>query len=114
MTGRMRGTRGKRGERWTRKELLAVLFFYVTLEDELTSPQNHPLTEELAKAMGRTVDSISMRIANYRSQDPAYSGRGLEGGGSYVKIWREYEANPDRVLAEAWRAYQEFVPDEEA
>ena len=103
-------TRSTRGSRWTRKELLAVLYFYVTLKEELTSPQNHPLIENLAKAMGRTVASIAMRIANYQSQDPAHPGRGLEGGGSYVRIWQEYEASPDRLLAEARRAYQEFIP----
>ena len=103
-------TRSTRGSRWTRKELLAVLYFYIKYKPGLTSPQNHPRIETLAKAMGRTVSSIAMRIANYRSQDPAYPGRGLEGGGQYIKIWREYESDPDRLLAEARRAYQERIP----
>ena len=107
-----RNTRDTRGSRWTRKELLAVLYFYVKRKEELATPQNHPLTEKLAVAMGRTNASISMRIANYRSEDPAYPGRGLEGGGPYIKIWREYEGDPDRVRAEARRAYQEFIPDD--
>lgn len=105
-------TRRTRGSRWTRKELLAVLYFYLKYKPELTSPQNHPLIENLAKAMGRTVSSIAMRIANYKSVDPADSGRGLEAGGPYMKIWREYEDNPDRVLAEARQAYQDFIPTE--
>ena len=99
-----------RGQRWTREELLAVLYFYTKYKGELTTPQNHPLIEKLAKAMGRTVDSIAMRIGNYRSQDPAYPGRGLEGGGPYMEIWREYEDNPDSVLAEARQAWQKFIP----
>ena len=106
------GTRRTRGSRWTRKELLAVLHFYIKHREELVTPQNHPLTEKLAKAMGRTNASIAMRIANYRSEDPAYPGRGLEGGGPYVEIWREYEGVPDRLLAEARQAYQEFIPDD--
>ena len=61
-----RSTRGTRGSRWTRKELLAVLYFYIRRQEELATPQNHPLTEKLAVAMGRTNASISMRIANYR------------------------------------------------
>ena len=105
-----RSAKGTRGSRWTRKELLAVLYLYVKRKEELATPQNHPLTEKLALAMGRTNAPISMRIANYRSQDPACPGRGLEGGGPYIRIWREYEANPDRLLAEARRAYQELIP----
>lgn len=104
------GTRRTRGSRWTRKELLTVLHFYIKHKEELATPQNHPLTEKLAIAMGRTNASIAMRIANYRSEDPAYPGRGLEGGGPYIEIWREYEGAPDRLLAEARRAYQEFIP----
>ena len=103
----------RRGKRWTRKEHLAVLFYEVTLRDELTSPQNHPLTEQLAKAMGRNVAAISYRIGNYRALDDDWPGDGLDGGGAMVdKIWREYEANPDQLLFEAWRAWQEFIPDE--
>ena len=103
----------REGSRWTRKELLAVLFYEVTLRDELTSPQNHPLTEQLAKAMGRTVAAIAYRIGNYRSLDDDWPGRGLDGGGAMVaKIWREYEDNPDQLLREAWRAWQEFIPDD--
>ena len=101
-----------RGRRWTREELLAVLYFYIKYKGELTSPQNHPLIENLANAMGRTVASIAMRIANYKSVDPADSGRGLKADGPYMEIWREYEGNPDSVLAEARQAYQEFIPAE--
>ena len=60
-------TRGAGGSRWTRKELLAVLYFYIKCKPGLTSPQNHPRIETLAKAMGRTVSSIVMRVGNYRS-----------------------------------------------
>ena len=101
-----------RGQRWTREELLAVLYFYTKYKGELTTPQNHPLIENLANAMGRTVASIAMRIANYKSVDPADSGRGLEADGPYMEIWREYEGNPDSVLAEARQAYQKFIPAE--
>lgn len=103
-------TRDRSQTRWIREECLAALYFYVTRKDELTSPQNHPFTEKLATAMGRTTDSIGMRIQNYKSLDPEYPGSGLEGvGASCEKIWREYEADPDRVLAEARRAYRKFV-----
>ena len=98
------------GKDWVRREFLAVLYFYVAYKKELTTPQNHPLTKKLADSMERTDGSISKRIQNYKSVDPAYPGRGLEGGDSLcIRIWREYEANPDRVLTEARRAYREFV-----
>lgn len=100
------------GKDWVRKEFLAVLYFYVAYKKELTTPRNHSLTKKLADSMERTDSSISKRIQNYKSLDPAYPGRGLEGGGPYIEIWREYEGDPDRVLAEARRAYQEFIPDD--
>jgi len=54
--------------------------------------------------MKRTVASISMRKGNFNSLDPAYSGCGLtEGTGNelFKRIWREYEQDRDRVLAQA-------------
>ena len=97
--------------RWNREELLAVLYLMLWKGEALRSPQNHPATAELAGAMGRTVDSITMRVANYRSLDPAYSGRGLDGGGRgpFVEIWHEYVCDPRQVMAEARRAYHDFV-----
>ena len=105
-----RSAKGTRGSRWTRKELLAVLYFYVKRKEELATPQSRPSTRTLARAIGRTNASISMRIANYRSEDPACPGHGLEGDGPSIEIWREYESAPDRLLAEARRAYQELIP----
>ena len=105
-----RSAKGTRGSRWTRKELLAVLYFYVKRKEELATPRSRPSTRTLARAIGRTNASISMRIANCRSGDPARPGRGLEGGGPYIRIWREYESDPDRLLAEARRAYLELIP----
>ena len=98
------------GRDWTRKEFLAVLYLYVKRKEELATPLNRPSTGKFARAMGRTNASISMRLANYRSEDPARPGRGLEGGGPYIRIWREYESDPDRLLAEARRAYLELIP----
>ena len=97
---------------WSREEMLAVLYLYVNRKKELVSPQNHPLTEKLARAMRRTNASLAMRIANYIAQDSAHPGRGLIGGGQKViRIWREYENAPDRLLAEARRAYLNFTDE---
>ena len=54
------------------------------------SPQNHPAVVALAEGMNRTIASISMRIANFKSLDPAYSGRGLAGGTGdalFKRVW---------------------------
>lgn len=103
------------GKRWTREELLAVLYLYINQTGAWTSPQNSPAVHALGTAMNRTVASIAMRIANYRSLNPEHSGHGLEGGAkhgspSFKRLWHEYEREPERVMAEARIAYRKFVP----
>ena len=100
-----------RGRLWVREELLAVLYLYIKYRDELTTPRNHPLVKNVAKAMDRTVGSIAKRIQNYKSVDPAYTGRGLKAGGPYITIWSQYESDPGRLMSEARCAYQEFMPN---
>lgn len=98
------------GNRWTREELMAVLYLSVRYAKHLTAPQNHPVVHELAEAMGRTVASLAMRISNYKALDPTYSGPGLSNPGAPAKLlWDEYEHEPERVMSEASIAYHEFV-----
>ena len=66
----------------------------------------HPAIGLLAKAMHRTKASIWMRKANFDSLDPSVPGTGLSNSAKLTAtIWAEYEEDPERMHAEAHRAY---------
>ena len=94
-------------KRWTREQDLAVL--YVKLEHQLGLQPIHPTRRTLAEAMNRTSASILMRIGNFDYLDPSVSGGFSHPAKLTVDIWAEYEREPERVLAEARRAYLSLV-----
>ena len=93
---------------WTREQDMAVL--YLKLEHKGRLTQAHPDIERLAKATNRKESSIWMRKGNFDSLDPSILGVGLNHPAKLtIAIWDEYEKDPERVLAEARRAYLNLV-----
>ena len=91
-------------KRWTREQDLAVL--YIKLEHEGQLPPRDPAIGLLAKAMHRTEASIWMRKCNFDSLDPRVPGTGLNHPAKMTAtIWAEFGEDPERVYAEAHRAY---------
>ena len=74
-----------RGERWTRRELLAALLVYCSFAPEFRltrAAAAHPIWLEVLP--GRPVSSIAMRLGNFAYSDPEMTSRGhkgLSGGG---------------------------------
>ena len=95
-------------QRWTREQDLAVLF--LRLENKNRLRQSHPDVARLARAMHRTVASIWMRKGNFDSLDPSVPGSGLSNAAQLtVDIWAEYLKDPERIYAEARRAYSDIL-----
>ena len=93
---------------WTREQDLAVLYIKIEFAGQLT--QTHPEVEKLAEAMNRKEASIWMRKGNFDSLDPSVLGVGLINTAKLTReIWAEYKKDPERVLAEARRAYLNLV-----
>ena len=91
-------------KRWTREQDLAVLYVKVEYRGLLTS--THPAIGMLAKVMKRTAASVLMRKGNFDSLDPSVPGAGLNHAAKLTAdIWAEYAREPERVYAEARRAY---------
>ena len=66
--------------------------------------------QELAWAMNRTEASVLMRIGNFDFLDSSVSSTGLSHAAQLTRdIWAEYERDPQRVGAEARRAYLNHV-----
>lgn len=81
---------------WTRDELLVVLNLY----HKLTFGQMHarqPVIKALAQRLGRTADSVAMKLTNLASLDPVLQLRGIKGlrGASNLdrSMWQEFHAN---------------------
>ena len=91
-------------QKWTREQDLAGL--YIKLEHKERLTPTHSNVQMLAKAMKRTEAAIWMRKGNFDSLDTSVPGAGLRNTAQLtVDIWAEYERDPERVLAEALRAY---------
>ena len=95
-------------QRWTREQDLAVLYLRIKYGSELKA--SHPSIGELAKVTNRTERSIWMRKCNFDSLDPSVPGVGLPNAAQLTRrIWDEYQQDPQRILRESRRAYQQFM-----
>ncbi len=89
------------GRRWTRDELLAALNLY----HKLTFGQLHarqPAVRALAEKLGRSSNSVAMKLCNFASLDPALKLRGLKGleGASALdqRMWQEFHADLNEAV----------------
>lgn len=88
-------------KRWTRDELLIVLNLYHKLRFGQFD-KSQPVIIDLAERMGRTPSSVSMKLCNLASLDPALKLRGIAGlaGASNLdrETWDEFHANPAELV----------------
>ncbi len=81
---------------WSRAELLVALNIYHKLRFGQFH-RNNPVIIDLAKKLTRTPSSVSMKLCNFASLDPALKMReikGLQGASNRDReVWEEYHAN---------------------
>jgi 5-methylcytosine-specific restriction protein A len=102
---------------WAREELILALDLYMRrgrrqLDDtdpgvidlsRLLNTLNFQPTA-LRTPKFRNPSGVSMKLGNFWSIDPSYSGSGLRHGGKLeLAIWAEFVEEPDRLRAEAER-----------
>jgi len=87
--------------RWTKNELLIALNLY----HKLRFGQMHgrqPAIIDLAKKLGRTSNSLAMKLCNFASLDPALKLRGIRGlaGASNLdrSVWQEFHETPEESI----------------
>lgn len=99
---------------WTREHLLPVLHLYTELPFGQLHGRN-PYVKQLADWLGRTHDSVAMKLTNLSSLDPAItsSGRtGLRGASKLDKaVWAEFQSNWDAMALAASQAYESLALD---
>ena len=96
---------------WTQDELLITLHFYMAHEPAIpgkTSPEIRELSELLNRLQFvrgrpvtekfRNVNSVYMKLMNFRSLDPKYQGRGLKNRSQNdIVVWELYSSNRDEL-----------------
>lgn len=93
---------------WTREQVLAGLHIYLQLNYGQLHAR-HPKIRELATWIGRTSNSVALKLCNLASLDPAVLASGRKGmdGASKVDraVWKELLANWDATVLEAASVY---------
>jgi putative restriction endonuclease len=89
---------------WSREELIVALNLYLKLPFGKLHSRNKDIMD-LASRIGRTANSVAMRLNNYAAVDPFHQKRGiigLQGGRQQVEpIFQEFINNRDELIFES-------------
>lgn len=81
------------GENWTKEQTIVVLNLYCKIPFNKVS-SNHPDVIRISKIIGRSPNSVKMKIGNFGSFDLELKRRGIVGLGNTTKldkiVWDEY------------------------
>lgn len=97
---------------WTREELIVTLALYFQLP---FGRLNHstPEVQQLAALIGRTENSVALRLVNFAACDPyilATGRRGMSGGERICQpIWDEFANNREQLFVEAEHIKSKFL-----
>jgi putative restriction endonuclease len=93
-----------RGNLWTREEMILAFNLYLKLPFGKMHTRT-PEIIELATLMGRSVNSITLRLVNFASCDPFHRQRGIKGMVGGLKqcqpIWDEFAGNREALVFES-------------
>lgn len=88
---------------WTREETLLALELYCTISSEKVTANNQQIIA-LAKNIGRTENSVKLKMQNFKSCDPNYTRDGRSGLNHVSQldrsVVRQFLSNPDALFAE--------------
>jgi predicted restriction endonuclease len=89
---------------WTRTHLLIALNLYCKIPYGKFHNRN-PIIADVASRMGRTTNSLAMKLSNFASLDPVHRARGIKGleGASQQdrQLWNEFRENPELFMPES-------------
>jgi putative restriction endonuclease len=86
---------------WTKEELILAFNLYLKIPFGKMHSTNKDIIH-LANLMGRSANSIALRLVNFASVDPALKARGIKGmeGGTKIvqPIWDEFYENQEELV----------------
>ena len=89
---------------WSREELILAFNLYLKLPFGKMHTRT-PEVQELGILLGRSVNSIAIRLTNFAACDPYHQNRGVKGMVGGLKqcqpIWDEFAQNRDSLLFES-------------
>ena len=92
------------GENWTRDELILAFALYSEIPFGKIHMGN-PKVLKLARLLGRTPGSVSMKLSNFARLDPALQARGIvglrRGAKGEKEIWDEFRERPEALAFES-------------
>lgn len=102
--------------KWTREHLLIALNIYCKLLFGQFHSRN-PIIIETAQKMGRTPNSLAMKLCNFASLDPVQRARGVSGLTGAAKqdreMWDEFQSNPSRLGPESEQLVHDLFTHDE-
>jgi putative restriction endonuclease len=94
------------GEKWTHEEHILAFNLYCKIPFGAIHMHN-PRIVELARLLGRSVGSVSLKLSNFARLDPALQARGIRGmahgSKGEAEIWREFTHSPESLAFESER-----------
>lgn len=101
----------QKGDRWSREEMIVVFNLYLRLPYGQMDHRNKEV-QALAKLMGRTENSVAMRLNNFAACDPMLKARGIKELGAQQKqcqpYWDEFFSNQEKLVFESERILAEY------
>lgn len=101
----------KDDQRWTREQTIVAFNLYCKIPfNRVTS--SHPEIIKVAQEIGRSVNSVKMKIGNFGSFDPELKKRGIVGLANASKldeeVWNEFNNNWDDLAFESEKILSRF------
>lgn len=91
-------------DKWTREQTIVVFNLYCKIPFNRVS-STHPDIVRIARIIGRSANSVKMKIGNFGSFDPELKKRGIVGLGNTSKldenIWNEFNNNWENLAYES-------------
>lgn len=96
---------------WTREEFILALNLYLKIPFGKMHSRN-PEIQELARLIGRTDNSVALRLVNFAACDPELQARGIKGMWAgreqCMPYWEEFENNKEELLFESEKVLASF------
>src|SRR5258706_15671392 len=93
-------------DNWSRDEHILAFNLYSQIPFGTIHTRN-PKIQELAQLLGRSVGSVSRKLANFARLDPFLQRRGIRGLEHGAKgeeeVWNEFAKNPEALAFESQR-----------
>jgi len=97
---------------WTRDEHILAFNLYC----KIPFGRQHsraPEIIELAKMLGRSANSVALKLNNFSRLDPELQARGVKGMGhgakGEIEVWRDFEDNPEALAFESEHLLAKFT-----